>query len=104
MQANIKAIEVKWVFKVKNNLDGSTARHMTMLVAIGFLQRAGLDYSKVYTVFAKLETIILVVDFACKQDWSTFHLDAKSSFLNGPLDKLMYVTQPLGFVIQGEEK
>lgn len=35
-----KAIEVKWVFKLKHNQDGSIAIHKTRLVARGFFQRA----------------------------------------------------------------
>jgi hypothetical protein len=46
-----KAIAVKWVFKLKLNPDGSIAKHKARLVARGFLQREGLDYSKVYSPF-----------------------------------------------------
>ena len=49
-----------------------------------------------------METIRLVVALACNQGWSTFYLDVKSSFLNGPLEEEIYVTQPPGFVIQKE--
>lgn len=43
-----------------------------------------------------------MVALACKQGWSTFHLDMKSTFLNEPLYEEVYVTQPPGFVIQEE--
>lgn len=52
-----KAIEVKWVFKLKHNPYGSIARHKEILVARGFLQRAGLNYSEVYPPVARLETV-----------------------------------------------
>lgn len=42
----------------------------------------------------------MVIALACKQGWSTFHLDVESTFLNAPLDEVVYVTQPLGFMIQ----
>ena len=38
--AHTKAIKVKWVFKLKQNPDGTIARHKVRLVARGFLQRA----------------------------------------------------------------
>ena len=94
-----KSIKVKWVFKLKHNVDSSIARHKARLVARGFLQRAGLDYSEVYSPVARLETVQLVVALTCNQGWSTFHLDVKSVFLNGPLDEEVYVTQSPGFVI-----
>ena len=102
MPAHTKAIEVKWEFKLKLNVDGSIARHKARLVARGFLQREGLDYSEVFAPVARLETVRLVVALACNQGWSTFHLDVKSAFLNGPLEEEVYVTQPPGFVIQKE--
>lgn len=97
-----KFIEVKWVFKLKHNPDGSIARYKERLVARGFIQRAGLDYSEVYAPVARLKTARLVVALACKQDWLMFHLDVKLTIFNGPLDEVMYVTQPPRFVIPKE--
>jgi len=88
---------------LKHNLDGSIAKHKARLVAIGFLQRAGLDYSKVYEPVARIETVRLVIALACKRNWSTFHLDVKSAFLNGPIDEVVFFTQPSGFVIKEKE-
>lgn len=51
---NTKAIEIKWVYKLKHNPNRSVAKHKSMLVAKGFLQRIGLDYSKVYAPIASI--------------------------------------------------
>ena len=64
LPAHTKAIKVKWVFKLKHNADGSIARHKARLVARGFLQREGLDYSEVFAPVARLETVRLVVALA----------------------------------------
>lgn len=87
---------------LKHNPDGSIAIHNVRLLARGFLQRVALDYFEVYALVVRLETIRLVVALACKQCWSTFHLDVKSTFLNGSLDEVVYITQPHGFVIHEE--
>lgn len=47
-------IAVKWIFKVKHRPDGSIANHKARLVARGFLQKAGLDYSEVFALVARL--------------------------------------------------
>lgn len=98
LPSNTKAIEVRWVYKLKYNLDGSIAKHTGKLVARGFLQRPCLYYSYMYSPFARLETIMLVVALACKKNRLTFHFDVKYDFLNEPLDEEVYVTQPTGFV------
>lgn len=62
--AHTKAIEVKWVFKLKHNPDGLITRYKARLVAHRFLQRAGVDYSEVFAQITRLETIRLVVALA----------------------------------------
>ena len=37
-------------------------------------------------------------------NWSLYHLDVKSAFLNGPLGEEVFVTQPPGFEEKGKEK
>lgn len=74
LSAHTKATEVKWVFKLKHNVDGSIVKYKEILGAIGFIQRVELDYSEVYALGIRLETVILVVVLACKQVWSIFHL------------------------------
>jgi len=101
---NKKPIDVKWVFKLKLNLDGKISKRKARLVARGFLQRKGLDYSEVFALVARIETIRLVVALANGKGWPMFQLDVKSAFLNGPLEEEVYVTQPPGFEIEGSEK
>ncbi|RDY03536.1 hypothetical protein CR513_12871, partial [Mucuna pruriens] len=79
------------------------AKYKTRLVAKGFLQKAGLDYNKVFAPVAKIETIRLVVAVAIFRGWSLHQLDVKSSFLNRPLEEEVYVCQPPGFEVIGHE-
>ena len=94
---------MKWVFKVKLKPDGIVAKHKARLVARGFLQRAGLDYSEVFAPVARLETIRLVIALAHSRDWPLYQLDVKSAFLNGTLEEEVFVKQPPRFKIKGEE-
>ncbi|GFV77404.1 retrovirus-related Pol polyprotein from transposon TNT 1-94 [Trichonephila clavipes] len=44
-----KAIPCKWVYRLKTNPDGSINKYKARLVARGFSQRQGIDYSETYT-------------------------------------------------------
>jgi len=103
LPVNKKPIDVKWVFKLKFNPDGTISKRKERLVARGFLQRKGLDYSEVFAPMAIIETIRLVVALTSGKGWPMFQLDVKSTFLNGPLEEEVYVTQPPGFEIEGSE-
>ncbi|OIW00831.1 hypothetical protein TanjilG_12235 [Lupinus angustifolius] len=97
-------IGVKWIFKQKLNPDGSISKYKARLVAKGFLQKQGVDYTEVFALVARIETIRLVVAIACAKEWKLFQLDVKSAFLHGPLMEEVYVQQPPGFVAKGKEQ
>ncbi|KAK2365584.1 putative mitochondrial protein [Trifolium repens] len=100
---NKRPIDVKWVFKLKMKPNGEIAKYKARLVAKGFLQKQGLDFNEVFAPVARIETIRLVVAIATYKNWSMHQLDVKSAFLNGPLDEEVYVKQPPGFEIKGQE-
>jgi hypothetical protein len=62
-----KAIDVKWVYKAKQNPEGKIIKYKARLVAKGFLQRQGLDYDEVFSPVARHETIRLVIALACSR-------------------------------------
>jgi len=91
------------MFKLKLKPNGEIAKHKARLVARGFMQKGGMDYVEVYARVARLETVRLIVAITCGRNWLMYHLDVKSSFLNGPLDEVVYVTQPPSFKVKGKE-
>ena len=50
-----------------------------------------------------MESVRLLLALAVVKDWRVHHLDVKSAFLNGELMEMIFVRQPLGFTIKGEE-
>jgi hypothetical protein len=50
-----------------------------------------------------LDTVRTILAVAAQHKWSVYQLDVKSSFLNGILEEDVYVDQPLGFQIKGQE-
>jgi hypothetical protein len=92
-----KAIETKWVFRVKTNADGTVAKLKARLVAKGFQQKAGQDYSETFAPVVKWNTLRSIVALAGHQGWNIFHLDVKTAFLNGIIEEDIYVSPPPGF-------
>jgi len=39
-----KPIGLKWVYKLKKNLDGEVVKHKARLVAKGYVQKKGIDF------------------------------------------------------------
>ncbi|KAG8472893.1 hypothetical protein CXB51_034862 [Gossypium anomalum] len=101
--ANRKIIGVKWVYKAKQNADGSLNKLKARLVVKGFSQKYGLDYFETYAPVARLDTIRLIVGLAAHMQWNVYQLDVKSAFLNGILEEEIYVEQPEGFKVPGKE-
>ena len=58
----------RWIFKLKQNTDGTVNRHKARLVAQGFSQVHGIDYSEVFSPVAKFATIRALLAFANIQD------------------------------------
>ena len=98
-----KIIGVKWVFKVKQNADGSINKYKARLVVKGYAQQFGVDFFDTFAPVARLDTIRLLLALSAHQNWKVYQLDVKSAFLNGFLEEEIYVEQPEGFVAKGEE-
>ncbi|XP_027774309.1 uncharacterized protein LOC114078012 [Solanum pennellii] len=45
----------------------------------------------------------LVIAFAAQLQWAVYRFDVKSEFLNGDLQEEVYITQPEGFKMEGDE-
>ncbi|CAJ2640870.1 unnamed protein product [Trifolium pratense] len=99
-----KAISVKWVYKAKKNSKGEVERYKARLVAKGYSQRAGIDYDEVFAPVARLETVRLIISLAAQNKWKIHQMDVKSAFLNGVFDEEVYIEQPQGYEVKGEEE
>ncbi|GKD01669.1 retrovirus-related pol polyprotein from transposon TNT 1-94, partial [Tanacetum coccineum] len=53
------------------------------IVAQGYNQQEGIDYDETYAPVARLESIRILLAYACALDFKLFQMDVKSAFLNG---------------------
>ncbi|GKV25633.1 hypothetical protein SLEP1_g35036 [Rubroshorea leprosula] len=96
-------IGVKWVYRSKLNAYGSLNKYKARLVVKGYAQQPGVDFGETFSLVARHDTIRLLLALAAQKKWKVYHLDVKSTFLNGILEEKLYVEQPEGFLVQGCE-
>ncbi|GJX81209.1 zinc finger, CCHC-type containing protein [Tanacetum coccineum] len=98
-----KPLGCKWIFKRKMKVDGTIDKFKARLVIQGFRQKEGIDYFDTYAPVARITTIRLLLALAAIHNLVIHQMDVKTTFLNGDLDEEVYMKQPEGFVMPGNE-
>ncbi|KAM6587476.1 hypothetical protein CsatA_010081 [Cannabis sativa] len=90
-------IGTKWVYRNKVDEHGVIVRNKARLVAQGYNQEEGIDYEETFAPVARLESIRMLLAFACHKNFILYQMDVKIAFLNGYIMEEVYVSQPPGF-------
>lgn len=61
-----KAIGLKWVFKLKKDMNGDVIKHKARLVAKGYVQKQGIDFEEVFAPVTRMETVRLLLALSAK--------------------------------------
>ena len=93
-----RALGVKWVFKTKYLPSGRVEKFKARLVALGYLQKEGVDFRETYAPVAHMTSMRLIIGVASSLGLVLEQLDVDSAFLNGFIDAEVYLKQPPGFV------
>lgn len=99
-----QAIGCKWIYKMKRGEDGSIRRFKARLVAQGYSQKFGEDYDQVFAPVVKHSTFRVLLALAARRNMEVYHMDAKTAFLNGTIDEVIFMKQPPGFVAVDKSK
>jgi len=91
LPAGAHAIGSRFVFARKR--DG---RFKARLVAKGFSQRPGVDYDSTYAPVSSIATVRCFAATVALQDLEWTQIDFASAFLNGTLDRKIYMKPPPG--------
>ncbi|KAK1612693.1 hypothetical protein QYE76_036366 [Lolium multiflorum] len=101
--ASVRGVGCKWVFKKKLRPDGTIEKYKARLVAKGYTQKEGEDFFDTYSPVARLTTIRVLLSLPASHGLRVHQMDVKTAFLNGELEEEIYMEQPDGFVVDGQE-
>jgi hypothetical protein len=73
------------------------------LVAKGYNQKEGEDFFDAYLPIARLTTIRVLLSLTTSYILLIHLMDVKTTFLNGELEEEIYMDQPDGFAVKGQE-
>ena len=82
----------------RNKLDetGKVVRNKARLMAKGYSQQEGINYTKTFAPNARLEAIRILLSFDAHHGMM-YQMDVKKAFLNGLIKEEVYVGQIPGF-------
>ncbi|GJY92423.1 retrovirus-related pol polyprotein from transposon TNT 1-94 [Tanacetum coccineum] len=58
----------------------------------------GINFQEYFAPVARLEAVRIFIAYDAHKSLPIYHMDVKTSFLNGPLKEEVYIAQPDGFV------
>lgn len=96
-------VKCRWVLKKKIKSD-SEVQYRARLVAKGFTQKRGLDYSKTFSPVVRHSTLRLLFAISVKLRLNITQLDVKTAYLNGHLNEEIYMCAPEGYVSETSGK
>ncbi|GJR00472.1 zinc finger, CCHC-type containing protein [Tanacetum coccineum] len=98
-----KPLSCKWIFKRKLKVNGTIEKFKARLVIQGFKHKSGIDYFDTYAPVARISTIRLLIAMASIYNLIIHQMHVKTAFLYGDLEEEVYMNQPQGFIMPGNE-
>ncbi|KAL0361236.1 UNVERIFIED_CONTAM: Retrovirus-related Pol polyprotein from transposon TNT 1-94 [Sesamum radiatum] len=100
----LNPFSVSGVYKYKIVVDRKVTTFEAKLVTKGYTQRLGVDFEETFSPVAMAKSIRIMLAIAAWYDYEIWQMDVKMAFLNSFVDKEIYMDQPEGFTIVGEEQ
>jgi hypothetical protein len=76
---------------MKHHANGYMDLHKARHLAKGFAQKYGVEYSKTFAPVERFDTIKTSLSIATEHKWIISQMDLNHVFLNGYIDKEVYV-------------
>ncbi len=87
-------VSTKQVFIIKTNLDSSLERYKARLVARGFSQVHGEDYTKTFVLTIQTDTLRIFLAIVAANNLEYCQYDVKNAFTESSLKERIYLALP----------
>ena len=83
----------RMVFQTKRDKNGNISKRKARLVARGFTQHFGTEYTETFSPVVRIETLWVLIALAVQFDWELDQMDVVGAYLNATLpdDKVLYM-------------
>jgi len=99
---NANIITPKWVFKYKLYANGNIVKRKARLVARGFTQIYGIDFTATFSPTLRQDSLRIVTAIAAQNKYNIYQIDVKAAYLNANLEENIYIKAPQGDVNFGK--
>lgn len=79
---------------MKFKLDGSIERFKVRLVTKGFTQTYEINYQETFAPFVEVNSIRVLLSLVANYNYQLYYLDVNNAFLNGDLQKEVFMSLP----------
>jgi Reverse transcriptase (RNA-dependent DNA polymerase) len=93
-------VSTKWVFTVKLQVDGTIERFKARLVARGFSQVYGEDYTETFAPTVRMDTLRIFLAIVAAEDLECRQYDIKNAFTESELQEKIYLSRPHGVPVR----
>ncbi|KAH9096322.1 hypothetical protein Ae201684P_009554 [Aphanomyces euteiches] len=91
---NTNIVSNKWVFKVKYDSERDVEKFKARLVARGFSQRYGVDYTETFSPVIKQQSVRLLLALGLRFNVDVIHMDVLQAYVKAGLDTEIYMEIP----------
>ena len=90
-------VDLKWIYKVKQVVDGSAKKYKEIFFSQGFSQIEGIDYEETFAPVARYSSIRTILTLSAQMGWHNHQMNVNTAFLNKIIEEEVYIEQPKGF-------
>ncbi len=84
-------VSCHFVLQKKHHADGKVTKYKAWLIAQGFSQCEGIDYSETFTPVVKSASLRVFLAICTRHGWKVHQMDIKSAYLNGSINEDIYM-------------